>query len=407
MPYSRAENWPKSENVMNQEELDELYLAALEADDAGEIDEALAMFRRGAQQGDVNAYNLIGFAYDAGRGVEQDKNKAIEWFKRAWSEDDGGMRAQMATNIALTYGEMGQLEEAESWWHQAIEAGDKSAHLGYAKFLMKLERAVPHAQVDALIRVAANASARMEVSEYEKEEAQRLLRDLRRHSLHNGPNRTVADRMLEAGGEAATAYFEDSLRVNASDEIAHLALVLLAIDRQDVPTALRHAREIKRLNPNERGLNLNFGRIYAVAGTYDKAIEHYKRALAIRPGDEFVCFSLGEIYYKRHQWSKAVFYLGKIRDFIEWKMIALNYLWRTYDNIGDIEKERATYYEMLQNNPYEELALQNLGVIHLYKKDYAQALELSEQAKLSDPNNPQIDRNIARAKRGLAGNAPK
>ena len=119
---------------MIQPEWDELYLAGLERDEAGDHDGALALFRRGAELGDASAYNAIGIAYDAGRGVAQDKWAAIEWFVKAWND---GENPGYGANIAKTYDELDEWEQAELWWRRALESGDKGAGLQYAKSLME------------------------------------------------------------------------------------------------------------------------------------------------------------------------------------------------------------------------------------------------------------------------------
>ena len=155
-----------------KEKLDEMYFKALELDKEGDVAQALNLFRQGAELGDAGAQNCIGIAYDSGRGVEQNKQKAIEWFKRAWrnSKEPG-----YCVNVALTYEEVGKPRQALYWWRKAVASGDRTAALGFAKFLMKKNRSRFSEQIFDLLTSAAQGEEYMEISPNDKEEAQKLL----------------------------------------------------------------------------------------------------------------------------------------------------------------------------------------------------------------------------------------
>ena len=392
---------------MTQNELDELYLAALAIEEAGDYDRALTMLRRGAECGDCAACNAIGIAYDAGRGVAQDKTRAIEWFKRAWAE---GENPEYVSNIALTCDEIGLVDEAESWWRRAVDASNKSAHLGYAEFLLGHARYDEIARIRELIEVAARAEARVEVSEDEKAAAQRLLDGLRAAQTPDAIAEVwrayEANRMFEIGGPRAVAYFENLAAADAENKSARCFLMLLAIDERDLRRALAYAREVENLSPREPNLNLNIGRIYELAGTYDKAIAFYKREVALYPNNESAYFHLGTTFFKRKKWSKAIFYFEKAASFgAGWRQESLSRLASLHEKTGALEKERQIYREMVASDPTWAVPLQNLGATYIDTRDYARALEILRRAKSLDESDAMIDRNLAHAARGLAKRA--
>lgn len=389
---------------MNQQELDELYFAALRVEEAGDYEKALEMFRRGAQFGDHCAFNAIGIAYDAGNGVKQDKEHAIEWFKRAYND---GENICYCANIALTYAQIGQLEFADEWWNRAMESDDKSASLEYAKFSLKHGRYQSWQQIMGLLEVTATARARFEVSEDEKEEAQKLLNGLRTKQT---PDEIAEiwrahekDQMFEQGGETAKTYFSSLAQVDPHNKSARFFLMLLAIDERDLHSALAYANEVKKLSPQDPNLNLNIGRIYELAGTYDKAIAFYKRELALFPDNELAFFNLGTTFFKLRRWNKAIFYFKKAAAFnAEWHQESLSRLAMIYERIGAVEKERQMYRKMIARDADWAAPLQNLGATYIDTRDYARALEILGRAKTMDASDAMIDRNIAKAARGLA-----
>lgn len=157
---------------MNREELDALYFRALEVEESGDVAEALRLFRQGAALGDSGAQNAIGLAYDSGVNVEQDKDEAIAWFKKAWRTDK---QSCYCSNIALTYAETGRRRQAMYWWQKAIELRDGDSALSLAKFLLKEKPVpVPNRIVD-LLKVAAACEESLEITPDGKEQAEELL----------------------------------------------------------------------------------------------------------------------------------------------------------------------------------------------------------------------------------------
>lgn len=122
--------------------------------------------------GDDGAQNAIGLAYDSGSGVEQDKKKAIVWFKKAWKT---GKQTGYCLNVALTYIEIGKRQRAMYWWRKAIASGDGSAALSLAKFLLETNKPKVSNRVLDLLKQAAESQESWQISPDEKEEAQELL----------------------------------------------------------------------------------------------------------------------------------------------------------------------------------------------------------------------------------------
>ncbi|MDP2602812.1 MAG: tetratricopeptide repeat protein [Deltaproteobacteria bacterium] len=49
----------------------------------GDHKTALAMFTKGANKGDARAQHILGVMYASGRGVSQDYNQAVSWYRKA------------------------------------------------------------------------------------------------------------------------------------------------------------------------------------------------------------------------------------------------------------------------------------------------------------------------------------
>jgi TPR repeat protein len=76
-----------------------------------------------AQSGDAQAQFEVGRAYEAGKGVQQDDERAVEWFRK--SADQGNAQAQNSLGVmyALGRGVKRDKEEAVRWYKKAARQG--------------------------------------------------------------------------------------------------------------------------------------------------------------------------------------------------------------------------------------------------------------------------------------------
>ena len=101
---------------------------------AKKYENALIWFHKAVDQGNAGAQNSLGFFYDEGLGVLQDKKEALKWYKL--SADQGFALAQF--NLGATYHFGNDLinidfNEAFKWYTLAAKQGQQDAiyNLGY------------------------------------------------------------------------------------------------------------------------------------------------------------------------------------------------------------------------------------------------------------------------------------
>ena len=160
---------------IEKEDIDDLYFKALKLEEDGDVDAAFRLYMQCALAGEDGAQNAVGYAYDKGAGVKQDKEKAIFWYKKAWRTSH---TSAWAVNTAITYAELGRRRPALYWWKKAMEVGGAGAALSLAKFLLNSQTRRDLTRIIDLVKMAAEGEARVDVSEDEKEEAQELLEKL-------------------------------------------------------------------------------------------------------------------------------------------------------------------------------------------------------------------------------------
>jgi uncharacterized protein len=99
----------------------------------GDYATALRLFRSLAEQGNADAQNDLGWAYEQGIGVQQDFKEAIRWYRLA--AEQGYAPAQYSLGV-IYYNGRGvpkNLREAIKWYQLAAEQGNSRAqyNLGF------------------------------------------------------------------------------------------------------------------------------------------------------------------------------------------------------------------------------------------------------------------------------------
>ncbi|MBI5862595.1 MAG: sel1 repeat family protein [Rhodocyclales bacterium] len=103
----------------------------------GKSAEAIALIEAAAQDGNPRAQTRLGWAYEAGRGVERNLAQAARWFRQAAEGGDG--EAMYALGVMYATG-AGQVKDAAL----AAEWLKKSAAAGYAPAIKELKESKPN-----------------------------------------------------------------------------------------------------------------------------------------------------------------------------------------------------------------------------------------------------------------------
>ena len=85
-----------------------------------------------AADGDAEAQIALGLAYDVGRGVEQDRRKAVEWFQKAAAQGSAEAQFNLGTMYARGTGVEKNETKAFAWFEKAAEQGSVDAQFNLA-----------------------------------------------------------------------------------------------------------------------------------------------------------------------------------------------------------------------------------------------------------------------------------
>jgi TPR repeat protein len=87
-----------------------------------EYEQANAWLRKAGENGNEWGWYNLGNAYHNGLGVEQDYEKAKEFYQKAYDLDDGA-KGESANRIGEIYSKLGQYSEANTWYQEAGKIG--------------------------------------------------------------------------------------------------------------------------------------------------------------------------------------------------------------------------------------------------------------------------------------------
>eukprot|EP01030_Chromulinospumella_sphaerica_P011287 gene11287-11090_t len=99
---------------MAQVNTDALLLLAWAAGESGDLQSARRCYEQGAALGDPQCLQALGYMYDVGEGVTQDKAQAMTLYRKAWRR---GSHAA-ANNIAVLYREQGKPRLMFRWFER-------------------------------------------------------------------------------------------------------------------------------------------------------------------------------------------------------------------------------------------------------------------------------------------------
>lgn len=122
--------------------LERLFIEANKKQDRRDFAAAFKLFELAALAGHVDAMNSLGYAFDVGCGVRQDKKKAMLWYRKA------SRRGNLCsyTNIGTIYRDLKNFKKAHIWFLKAFKKGDGDAALEIAKIYMRDKKKLRYAK---------------------------------------------------------------------------------------------------------------------------------------------------------------------------------------------------------------------------------------------------------------------
>lgn len=215
-------------------------------------------------------------------------------------------------------------------------------------------------------------------------------------------------RLFDKGSyRAAIAVFRSALVQDPNDIDALFYLALGLYNIKQFKRSLQYWRRFRELHPMEGSVHLNMGAAYEDLGRDDLALRYYKLELGMYPDCRTALYNVGALYYRRHQYRKAIGYLERCYQMGHCKESCVGRLARSYDKTRQRRKEMDLYLDWLQTHPKDAWALNNLGDCLMQSGELARAQIFFQRANAVNPEDEIVQRNLkkvrAMRKRRAAG----
>ena len=116
--------------------MEQLFQQSMQAYIHGNFSKSLQLLQDLANQGSVKAQGRLGLMYERGIGMQQDYDKARDWYNIAMKSNSGFAFARRGFMYERGLADLQDYKRAVDFYHRAIDLGDASAyaHLGFLYF---------------------------------------------------------------------------------------------------------------------------------------------------------------------------------------------------------------------------------------------------------------------------------
>ncbi|MGB8226155.1 MAG: tetratricopeptide repeat protein [Sedimentisphaerales bacterium] len=155
-------------------------------------------------------------------------------------------------------------------------------------------------------------------------------------------------------------------------------IVLIIVTRNQVRywkddfTLFGHAIDVTKNNEN---MHYNIGHAYQQKGQFEKAMEHYKEALRIEPGDLQAMNNLGVLLLSQKKTDEALKIFEKAVQLNSRYIDSINNLGLALREKGRVKEAMEKWQQVLDLEPMQPEAHYNIGVTMLRNGGYSQAVE--------------------------------
>ncbi|MGD0941034.1 MAG: hypothetical protein ABR905_15110 [Terracidiphilus sp.] len=153
-------------------EAENTFLRAAREQDAGNLLSGFRLLLTAARLGSESAQLNLGYTYDVGIGIKQNRSAAMYWYKKAYRRGKGSGLA--ASNIGTIYRDEHKYLQAILWFQHAVEYGDVDANLELARIYLR--RPTERDKAIVCLRKVLEGVPPVMVGEDSQDEARALLR---------------------------------------------------------------------------------------------------------------------------------------------------------------------------------------------------------------------------------------
>jgi Tfp pilus assembly protein PilF len=167
--------------------------------------------------------------------------------------------------------------------------------------------------------------------------------------------------------------------------------------------ALRELKKAETHDPADPITQYDIGLVYYYRERYDQAIQHFEKAIQLKPDFAPAINGLGNAYSAKGDWDQAIEAYRKIIEdvFYGTPHFALSNMALAYYQKKDYVQAEKYFLEALKMSPDFVNALAGLATTYMATGRYEEAVQKLERAVRKEPKLPQLHFELGRAYNGL------
>ncbi len=203
---------------------------------------------------------------------------------------------------------------------------------------------------------------------------------------------------LYSGGhyDEAAAEYRTCLRINPQQSgyiRNNLGNVLIAKGNYD--EAIKSYLEQARMDPHQPGIYYNIGIAFFRKGNLKKAIEYYEKAIHEKPGYVEAMNDLEKARAAQRNLEGLITRILEELKIQPRNPVLLTRLGDVYRQLGEDDQAIARYHAAISVQSDSVKASYGLVLVYSQRQEYAKALDVLLEMKLSQPDNPEVYYNLA------------
>jgi len=195
--------------------------------------------------------------------------------------------------------------------------------------------------------------------------------------------------------ENSAYYYFEAIRYNPRDVKANFELGRIYTDKGDLDRAIKHFSRVISLDSDSVIAHYNIGVILAKKGEVDNAIEYFSKALELNPDDAEIRCSFGIILMNQGKVNEAIKHFRYALHLDPNIGKAQEYLTRALNLTKKLDKDIEILEQRRLSEPDNPSLLQKLAVLYSYRGENEQSLNILYRLVKIQPDNPDGYYNIA------------
>ena len=189
---------------------------------------------------------------------------------------------------------------------------------------------------------------------------------------------------------ASQSYVSEEEKLRKAEALRNLGEAHLLSG--NYTAALAKLLDAEKLDPHNPYIYDDLGLVYIAKGRPDLAIEHFKKALAIKPEFTPAMNNLGTAYLARKEWDAAISIFKNINSDLLYATpyMPLSNIGWAYYNKKRYNLAKKYYLDALKMEPKFVTALHGLGLTYTALGEYSQAIKTLEKGVKLAPDHAGI-----------------